>query len=83
VGGFLLQRNVLYKFSPWAQFRQPEEQKLRYCRNGKRKTFAKNCASGANPKCPWNYPASDSQWSLGCQLARSQKRMNQGFWHEA
>jgi hypothetical protein len=31
--------------------------KLRCCRNGKRKQLAKNCTSGANPRCPWNYPA--------------------------
>jgi hypothetical protein len=36
VGGFLLQRNVLHSFAPWAQFRQPEKQDLRYCRDGKR-----------------------------------------------
>jgi hypothetical protein len=29
VGGFLLKRNTLYSFAPWAQFRQPEMQELR------------------------------------------------------
>jgi hypothetical protein len=51
----LLQRNVLHSFAPWAQFRQPEKQELRYSGNGKRKNLAKNCALSANPKCPWNY----------------------------
>jgi hypothetical protein len=60
MGGFLLQRNVLHCFSPWAQFLQPEEQELRPCRNGKRKILAKNCALGANPKCPWKYPGGSS-----------------------
>jgi hypothetical protein len=53
----LLQRNDLHSFAPWAQLRQPEKHEMRYYRNGKRKQLAKNCALGANPKCPWNYPA--------------------------
>jgi hypothetical protein len=56
VGGFLLQRNVLHSFATWAQFRQPEKQELRYCRNGKQKILHRT-APQANPNCPWNYPA--------------------------
>jgi hypothetical protein len=56
VGGFLLQRNALHSFAPWAQLRQPERQELRPWES-KRRKLAMNCASGTNPLCPWNYPA--------------------------
>jgi hypothetical protein len=55
-GRFLAAAQYLSSFAPWAQLRQPEKHELRYYRNGKRKQLAKNCALGANPKCPWNYP---------------------------
>jgi hypothetical protein len=62
VGGFLLKRKILHSFAPWAQLRQPEKHELRYSRNKKRKQLAKNCALGANPICPWNYPAPVTGW---------------------
>jgi hypothetical protein len=46
VGGFLPQRNDLHSFVPWAQFRQPAKQELRYFRNRKGKNLAKELRLG-------------------------------------
>jgi hypothetical protein len=49
VGGFLLLRNILHGFAPWAQVRQPEKHELRYYRNGKRKQLANKLRLGCKP----------------------------------